>query len=204
MSIFGKVLDTIGIIEDGSTPEAVPEAKLQAVPVHQPLHQSAPVWTPSPLPFATSTTTEQQKDQHYYPVLLEKTSPSEASTPFLNKVMAMAKPLEGIIPDRITRMRAAVAQAGVTADVVTSEIKKLGDSLKTEGQKFQQELERKKSDISQKQSQATALEQQLHDLRVEISDKNSKIDQAGIEFQSAYSHRETEIQQLQSESSNWR
>lgn len=199
---FGKVLDAIGIHEEKSTEVAVqPTAAVVPPPSWHPTN----VWTPPSVSAPnTATATEQQKDQHYYPILLAKTSPSETVTPALAKVMQSEKLIANIIPDRTTRMRAAIASAGVTVETVAAELQKLGDALALEGQGFQQEVERKKAEITQKQSQATTLEQQLHDLRVEINERTNKMDQASVEFQGAYAHREAEIQQLKSESSNWR
>lgn len=145
----------------------------------------------------------------YYQILLEKTNPCLNLAPVLQRLFGLAKPLENIIPDRTTRMRAALAQASAadptcTVEAVTSGIQILIQTLQNENAAFQNEIENKKKDISQKQLQATTLEKQLHDLRVEISEKTSKIDQSGIEFQSAFTHRNSELEQLKSESLNWR
>jgi uncharacterized protein YihD (DUF1040 family) len=138
----------------------------------------------------------------FYGMLLQKTDPAQAST--LQKILSLAKTLEPYIPERATRMRAAVAQAGGDVVAVSGEIQRLSELLKQEASSFHQELEQKKQTVMGKQAQADSMEKQLETLRDEISLASSKIKSSEDDFSVALHQREGELAQLAKESTTWR
>lgn len=146
---------------------------------------------------AAATSPAPISDDHFYERLSQNTSLEQV--PSVGKVMSILKTLENAVPDQLVRMKAALELAttqGLNLTDITQGIIQLQQKLSSEEEKFKHALDERRTKVADQEYQATKLEQDLHDLRIEISTNKQKIDIADTGFQGAFARRTSELQQL--------
>ena len=175
------------------------------LPEHTPQIQ-VPVYNPATIPGRptytdarpwSSTSVEGPQDD-LYEKLKKNTSFEFATT--IQHLIELQKPLEEIIPDPTTRLKAAYAQAKSQKSVcdgdIDHDLTKLENMIEAEANKFHDSIDREKQSITADEAHAVQMEQQLHDLRVAIADKKTKLDRADTGFQAALSRRRNDLTEL--------
>jgi hypothetical protein len=135
-----------------------------------------------------------------YDMLKKNTSLEPSSA--IQKVLSLQSSLEKIILDPTTRLKAAFATAeaqGIKMTDVSHDLDRLSSLVTAESTKFQTSMQHEKEGIADDEQHASMLEQDLHRLRSQISDRKSKLDRAEIGFSSALSRRTNEVEQLKSQ-----
>jgi hypothetical protein len=173
----------------------------KATPVPAPtVHASIPSsYRPEPqYPSSITTPMPAGSQDDLYEKLKKNTSFEFATS--IQHLIELQKPLETIIPDPTTRLKAAYAQAKAQKSLsdgdIDHDLTKLTNLLTQESDKFQAMLQHEKEGIVNDETHATQLEQQLHDLRVAISDRKTKVDRADTGFSSALSRRKNDLAEL--------
>lgn len=181
--------------------EDSPEEEVKAVPTpaiesHQPTQF---VSEPSNIAFGRGSAPITVISQDDLYEKLKKNTSFEFATS-IQLLIELQKPLETIIPDPIIRIKAAYAQAKAQKSIsdgdIDHDLTKLDGLIKRESDKFQAMIQHEREGITSDESHATQLEQQLHDLRVAISDRKTKLDRADTGFSSALARRKNDLSEL--------
>jgi len=141
------------------------------------------------------------KSNEMYAKLLSTTDANNVVS--LKRIFALATPLTSIIPDQATRLKAALAQSGISPRDASAAVNSLLKNLEAEATRFDHDRQAAAQTIEEgDQKQLAVLQAQVLTIQARIASLQNDMSEKMKGFEVAYNRRKQELTQLKSEFDN--